>query len=103
MVEVIWTENALVDLNQIAEYIAISNLPAAKKLVGAIFTTVERLSSHPESGRKPPEIAHLHYRGIILNPCRIFYKFENDRVSILYVMRQERELRQFMLADRLLG
>ena len=100
MAEVIWTENALVDLNQIAEYIAISNLSAAKKLVDAVFTTVERLSSHPESGRKPPEIAHLHYREIILNPCRIFYKFDNDRVFVLYVMRQERELRQFMLAER---
>ena len=99
MAEVIWTENALVDLNQIAEYIAISNLPAAKKLVDEIFTTVERLSRHPESGRKPPEIEHLHYREIILNPCRIFYKFENDTVFILYVMRQERELRQFMLVD----
>ncbi len=100
MAEVIWTENALVDLNQIAEYIAISNLPAAKKLVDAVFTTVECLSGHPESGRKPPEIEHLHYREIILNPCRIFYKFENDTVFILYVMRQERELRQFMLVDR---
>ena len=49
MAEVIWTEHALSDLNQIAEYIAVSNLPAAKNLVAAIFTSVERLAVHPES------------------------------------------------------
>jgi addiction module toxin, RelE/StbE family len=97
---VIWTEKALADLNDIAEYIAISNLPAAKNLVASIFTSVERLSQHPESGRKPPEIEHLHYREIIFKPCRIFYKVEKEQVYILYVMRQERELRQVILNDR---
>ncbi len=100
MAEVIWTEKALADLNDIAEYIAISNLPAAKNLVTSIFTSVERLSQHPESGRKPPEIEHLHYREIILKPCRIFYKVEKEQVYVLYVMRQERELRQVILNDR---
>lgn len=100
MAEVIWTEKALADLNDIAEYIAISNLPAAKNLVTSIFTSVERLSQHPESGRKPPEIEHLHYREIIFKPCRIFYKVEKEQVYILYVMRQERELRQVILNDR---
>lgn len=100
MAEVIWTENALADLNDIAEYIAVSNLPAAKKLVDSVFTAMERLAQFPESGRKPPEIDHLHYREVVLNPCRIFYKFENEKVFVLYVMRQERELRQFILNDR---
>ena len=43
MAEVIWTDHALGDLNQIAEYIAVSNLPAAKNLVATIFASVERL------------------------------------------------------------
>lgn len=103
MAEVIWTEHALADLNQIAEYIAVSNLPAAKNLVAAIFTSVERLAVHPESGRKPPEIEHLYYRELIQNPCRIFYKHENNKVFIIYIMRQERELRQFILNERAMG
>ncbi|KKL04123.1 hypothetical protein LCGC14_2619210 [marine sediment metagenome] len=32
MAEVIWTSSALDDLNDIAEYIALSNIPAAKIL-----------------------------------------------------------------------
>ncbi|KTF06239.1 plasmid stabilization system protein [marine sediment metagenome] len=33
MVEIIWTEPALSDLNDIAEYIALENVVAAKQLV----------------------------------------------------------------------
>lgn len=99
MAEIIWTDNALMDLNGIAEYIAVHNLPAAKNLVDAVFTAVARLAQHPESGRIVPEVAHLYYREVILKPCRIFYKYENERVFILYVMRQERELRQVMLTE----
>ncbi len=64
MAEVIWKSPALNDLNDVAEYIALSN---------------------------------LNYREIIVNPRRIFYKIENDKVYILHVMRQERDLRRFII------
>ncbi|TQP31616.1 type II toxin-antitoxin system RelE/ParE family toxin, partial [Vibrio cholerae] len=51
MVEIIWTEPALFDLNDIAEYIALENVVAAKQLVQTVFTKVERLADFPESGR----------------------------------------------------
>ncbi|WP_133154128.1 type II toxin-antitoxin system RelE/ParE family toxin, partial [Vibrio sp. 10N.261.49.E11] len=37
MAEVIWSEPALSDLNDIAEYIALENLVAAKQLVQNVF------------------------------------------------------------------
>ncbi|EPN8877814.1 type II toxin-antitoxin system RelE/ParE family toxin, partial [Vibrio cholerae] len=40
MVEIIWTEPALSDLNDIAEYIALENVVAAKQLVQTVFTKV---------------------------------------------------------------
>ncbi|MGR5165881.1 type II toxin-antitoxin system RelE/ParE family toxin [Vibrio astriarenae] len=97
MVEVIWTEPALSDLNDIAEYIALENMVAAKHLVQFVFDKVERLELFPESGRVPPELEHLSYREVIASPCRVFYKQELDKVYILYVMREERELRKFLL------
>lgn len=51
MAEIIWTNPALDDLNDIAEYIALSNLQSAKKLVSKIFEKVERLELFPESGK----------------------------------------------------
>lgn len=97
MAEVIWTEPALNDLNEIAEYIAVANLPAAKMLVETIFSKVDRLEAHPESGKVPPEISTLNYRELVVTPCRIFYKIDTDQVFILHVMRQEQDLRRFLL------
>jgi len=97
MAEIIWTNPALEDLNDIAEYIALSNLVSAKKLVAKIFDKVERLEAFPESGKKPIELTNLNYREVVVNPCRIFYKIDNEKVFILHVMRQERDLRKFLL------
>jgi len=98
MAEVIWTDPALSDLNDVAEYIALENLAAAKQLVQSVFNKVERLEVFPESGRIPPELQHLRYREVVVSPCRIFYKQEGGKVFILYVMREERDLRKFLLS-----
>ena len=97
MAEIIWTNPALEDLNDMAEYIALSNLQSAKKLVAKIFDKVERLESFPGSGKIPTELTNLNYREVVVNPCRIFYKIDNDKVFILHVMSQERDLRKFLL------
>ncbi len=97
MAEIIWTKPALEDLNDIAEYITLSNMLSAKKLVAKIFDKVERLGDFSESGKKPIELSNLNYREVVVNPCRIFYKVDNDKVLILHVMRQERDLRKFLL------
>ncbi|WP_029862988.1 type II toxin-antitoxin system RelE/ParE family toxin [Vibrio parahaemolyticus] len=96
----IWTEPALSDLNDIAEYIALENIVAAKQLVQTIFSKVERLQTFPESGRIPPELEHLSYRKVVVNPCRVFYKQDGDKVFILFVMRAERDLRKFLLSKQ---
>lgn len=99
MAHVIWTQPALENLDDIAEYIAIHNLVAAKKLVKTVFKKVDRLEQFPESGRKPPELETFNYREVIANPCRIFYRVENDIVYILHVMRQEQQLRMYLFND----
>jgi toxin ParE1/3/4 len=97
MAEVIWTSPALDDLNGIAKYIAVSNITAAKNLTRKVFDKIERLESHPESGKRPLELSNLNYREVNVNPCRIFYKIDSDKVYILHVMRQEQDLRRFIL------
>jgi len=97
MAKVIWTYPALDDLNGIAEYIALSNITAAKNLTRKIFDKISRLESHPESGKRPLELNNLNYREVNVNPCRIFYKVDSDKVYILHVMRQEQDLRRFLL------
>lgn len=100
MAELIWTEPALSDLDEIAEYIAIENPSAAQDLVQQVFTVVGRLDRHPKSGRIPAELEGGRYREVLAGPCRVFYRQIRGQVFILYIMRSERELRNFLLEDR---
>jgi len=100
MARVIWTEPALADLDEIAEYIALDNPQAAARFVEKVFDRLERLEAHPRSGKRPTELEHTHYRELVVAPCRIFYRVEKDVVYILYVMRSERLLRPYLLQER---
>ena len=93
----IWTEPALLDLDEIAEYIGLDDSVAASRYVQKVFDRVERLEAHPKSGKRPPELARTPYREVVVAPCRIFYRIERDAVYILYVMRSERLLRSYLL------
>lgn len=97
MAEVIWTSPAREDLSDIVEYVGLSNPKAAKDLILQVLQSVERLSDFPESGRSVPELPELSYREIISNPCRILYQYKGEQVFVLHVMRQERDLRRFIL------
>jgi toxin ParE1/3/4 len=100
MAQIKWTEPALEDINEIAEYIALDKPSAAKRLVQNIFESVKRLKEFPDSGRVPIEISDSRYRELIVGPCRIFYRVDKDVVYVLYVMRIERMLRKLIIYDR---
>ena len=99
MARLIWTEPALADLEAIADYIALDNPTAARRLVGRVFESVERLERFPNSGKRPPELPRSPYREIVVTPCRVFCRVEDDAVFLLYVMRVERLLRRFLLEE----
>jgi plasmid stabilization system protein ParE len=100
MVEIIWTEPALADIEAIADYIALDNPFAASALVKRVFDHVTQLVDHPESGSWPPELGKSRYRQIVEPPCRVFYRFDGQRIFILHAMRSERLLRSSRLASR---
>jgi len=100
MARLVWTEPALHDLNEIAEYIALDNFDAARKLIRTVFKTVEKLEDFPNSGRCAPELNGTQYREIVCSPCRIFYRVDSDKIFVLYVMRGERKLQKFLLEER---
>lgn len=97
MAEIVWTEPALSDLDAIADYIALDNPRAARKLVQRVFEHMDQLQQHPESGSKPHEFKGWRYRQIIEPPCRILYRYEGGQVFILHVMRSEQRLRRSRL------
>ena len=100
MAGLIWTEPALHDLHAIADYIALDDPQAARGLVQRVFRHVEQLVEQPESGSRPPEMRQSHYRQIVEAPCRVFYRFDGERVFVLYVMRGEMRFRKSRLIKR---
>ena len=100
MAQIIWTEPALQNLNDTAEFIALGKITAANNLVQKLFSSTECLEESPKSDRKPSGLENSRYLELIVNPCRIVYRVEKDKVYILYVMRSERTLRNFLLDDR---
>jgi toxin ParE1/3/4 len=95
--KVIWTDPALDQLEEIADYIALDKPGAASGLVKTIFSVVERLEQFPDSGHVPAEFPDSVYCELYVRPCRIFYRREEEVVLIVHVMREERQLRRFLL------
>lgn len=100
MAQIIWTEPALQDLDKIADYISLDNPTAAKKLVRRCFQQVENLNQHPKLGKAVPELEESVYRQLVLSPCRIFYRIDNETIYIIHVMRTEQLLHLDILKSR---
>jgi plasmid stabilization system protein ParE len=100
MAKLIWTEPALGDLDAIADYVALDKPEAARQLVQRVFQHVEQLIAQPDSGSRPRELRRSRYRQIVEAPCRIFYRYDGERVFILSVMRGEMRFRKTNLVHR---
>jgi toxin ParE1/3/4 len=94
MVEIVWSEPAVADLDAVADYIALEDPVAPAELVERVFRHVGQLAEHPESGSRPQELKRTRYRQIVEPPCRIFYRHDGGTVYVVHVMRSERLLRK---------
>lgn len=95
--EVVWTEPALTNLEEIVAYLECRNLSAAEKVRTEILEHVETLQSFPFIGPIYRRDRSGRTREIICRKYRIFYRINEEvkRVEILTVWhgaRQEPEL-----------
>lgn len=85
MDKVIWTNNALSDLNDIAEFIEKDSPQFAELTVRKLYRKVEILKSHPKIGRVVPELEQENLRELIEGNYRIIYEIDNGHIYILTV------------------
>ena len=86
--------SAIKDLEDMQAYYLGEGVPdMGTKLVADIISRIERLSSHPLSGRVVPEFNVEHLREIISPPFRIVYRHDKNKVRIVRIWRSERLLR----------
>lgn len=83
-----WSESALEELAEIAQYIHEKDPLAAERLLERVDAAVDRLRFLPRFGRAVPEAPD--HRELIVSPCRVIYRFDPPHVWIVHVRRFER-------------
>jgi toxin ParE1/3/4 len=74
MAEVNWTDLAIENITDIANYISIDSVTYAELFVRKLFEKVTILESFPESGRVVPEFESNNLRELIFGNYKVVYK-----------------------------
>lgn len=90
MTSLIWSPQALRDVESIRAYVAEDSPLYADLVVRRIVAAVERLTTFPESGRVVPERWSPEIRELIVRPYRIVYRHRPGVVEIATVFRASR-------------
>lgn len=87
-----WTEPAIIDLENIRDYIAKDSANYAARFVARIIEAAETLPNHPRIGRVVPEAEDDAIRELLFQNYRIIYHAESDRILILTIIHGGRDL-----------
>jgi toxin ParE1/3/4 len=105
--DVLLTEGAERDLEELYNYIAECNSPAnAEYVLDQLMEVVEGLATFPERGAYPKELLALgirEYRKILFKPYRVIYRVTGKQQVFIYLIADGRRDMQSLLARRLLG
>jgi len=100
------TDDAVCDLNELYDYIALHDTPQkADYVLQKIERAFSRLSEFPERGPFPKELLALgirEFREIFFKPYRIIYQIIDKNVYVLLIANGRRDM-QTLLQKRLLG
>ncbi len=83
---VAWSEEALHDIECIAEYISRDSVCYAQQVVERIISTGESVNAYPQSGRVVPELGEEHYREKFIYSYRLIYEIGNSSINILAII-----------------
>jgi toxin ParE1/3/4 len=90
MIEILWTPQAIEDLEAIRDYVARDSEHYAALLVERLFASVDHLAAFPDAGRIVPEFQRAHLRETILGSYRVVYRTRPNRVEVLTVFHGAR-------------
>jgi len=88
-----FSPTALLDLEDIADYIAADNPVSAERWVDRLVEAAHKVASHLRSGRVVPEVEDPKIREMIVGEYRGLYRVEDKRLRVLTVIEGHRRLR----------
>lgn len=91
MVQVIWSEIAVLDVEEIEHYIATEAPMRAKAFVGRILEKTRLLSENPRMGTMLRELKKPSIRQLLEGNYRIIYEIiSTERIEVLRVIHRAR-------------
>lgn len=89
---IIWSDDAVEDLQQLADYIARDSGHYARVVVRRILESTRRLSRHPRIGRVVPEVDDEAFREILVYSFRVIYRVDEHRVTIETIVHGKQDI-----------
>ena len=99
--QVVWSPEALADVEAIASYIARDSAAYAQAVVEKILETARQVGEFPFLGRMVPELGQDTFRERFVYSYRLIYRIRNDTITIAAVIHGRRLLRP--IRERLEG
>ena len=81
-VPIIWSEESLIDLDVIQDFLSEESLPAANKVVEGIIERVSQLKQYPESGQRQEGLRSKKYRYLVEGNYKVIYSYKQGEVYI---------------------
>ena len=99
--EVIVSQFAEDDLNEIVEYYFLLSQNYVEKIISESEKNIMSLKKHPRSGRVVPELEKqgiLHYRELIQGYYRIVYEISDDKVIVYAIIDGRRNFEDIIIS-----
>lgn len=89
--KLVYSRQALADLNRISDYYAASASPAIADSVGRrLEDVIDRICRIPESAPRVSQRSQVRIVTVVRYPFRIFYRVRKDTIDILHIRHTSR-------------
>lgn len=92
--KLLWTKEALLQLQEIEDYLSEDNPAAAIEFVDKLISIAESLVENPERGRIVPELTFENIRELLYKNYRIVYLIKKNSIDILTVFEGHKLLKK---------
>ncbi len=91
---IVWTHDAVSDLEAIADYIARDSASYAAAVIRELLDAGNSLDRFYQRGRIVPETRQTSIRELIVREYRLIYRVEKTRIVIVTIVHGRRDLRK---------
>ncbi|MFH1260103.1 MAG: type II toxin-antitoxin system RelE/ParE family toxin [Elusimicrobiota bacterium] len=90
--KIIWSSEAVADLESLAEYIGRDSLYYASSFVQEIIELSKGLNEFHKRGRVVPELGDVNVRELFIKEYRLMYSVQKSQIVIVGIIHGKRDL-----------